>query len=175
MTIWTLALEAAIAKSLEDSGCSFRDAAESNGIPYETLKARQRVDQEFSALLRTARTKRKVKSLGRMHELADEGNVAALSWTLNQLYRAEDIERSKFDETDAEAATAAPSVTYNTIVLGDPSVRLAHDAYLAALAGAIGQGERPEQSAGVPVRSHEKHANGAASLPPPATDKSAPR
>jgi hypothetical protein len=84
-SLWTPALESAILDTLK-TGCSLRDAAEVNGISYETLKARQRTGDKFSALLARARLQFKLRSLGAISAAIDKGNISAAEWWLERVY-----------------------------------------------------------------------------------------
>jgi len=172
-TVWTAKLKDAIVDTLEQKGCSFEDAAVFNGIAYETLKARQRVDAAYSARLARARTNLKVKTLGKIHEAVQSGSVHAATWWLEKVYPDEygrRVELSGGLEGLGSAPPAASVTTNNVtqIVLGDKAARDAHDDFLAAIAG----GTRSPQLTGGSARgSDAQQPDSVDALPISSTDQ----
>jgi len=88
-SIWTPELETRIFDKIKTTGCSYQDAAVVCGLSYETLKARQRENPEFSANLAGARTHLKVRSLELLNDQCEAGNVTANTWRLSRLWPEE--------------------------------------------------------------------------------------
>jgi hypothetical protein len=133
-TVWNPTLEAAIFTTLE-SGCSFRDAAEANGIAYATMKERQRTDSDFSARLARARMKFKVATLGMLADAIRSGNVTAGHWYLERAY-PEEWGRKRLEVTGADGGAVKIDAELKAgaeIRANSEASRLLHDALLAAV------------------------------------------
>ncbi len=84
-SVWTPELEARIIQMIEVPCCTYRDAAEANGIGYETLKGHVRKDAEFSFRLQCARARAKVAALG-IIAAAMAKHPQACQWWLERVY-----------------------------------------------------------------------------------------
>jgi len=152
-------LEARIIATLIETGCSFKDAAELHGITHETLKARQRTDGEFSARLAHARLSVKTRTLGFVHTAAAAGNVRAMTFYLERVYR--DEYGARFYDDGSAAAIAAAQAAADAEFRDDVEFgrRLAGDPEALAAIGRISRSAADGSSAS-PARAGVPRASG---------------
>ncbi len=150
-TVWIAGLEDRIVETLEKTGCSQRDAAEINGITYETMKERLRTKADFSSRVHLAILGVKKELLEVIKTRGKDGDTRAAIWYLERRY-PEEFGRNILELRGGEAigsASAPANVTNVTnVVIANEAARTAHDAYLAAIAGGVERAQLARGAAG---------------------------
>ncbi len=171
-TVWTPQLEDALCQQLQNTGCSFRDAAEACGITYETLKVRQRVDPEFSSLVAAARNSAKLRSLVAINTLCEQGNFAANTWRLERLW-PEEFNRNRLELSGAIEHTGdtASNVSITNLIVAGGAASDGFYEFLQALA----DGHSESVAGGLPDARDAAGPDTLEALPPRAADRSRAR
>lgn len=145
-SIWTPELEAALVARVRSTGCSFVDAAVVCGITYETLKAHQRDSPEFSSSLAAARTQLKVRTLERLNEAVEAGNVTAMTWQLSRMWPEEFHVSNKLEVSGAVGQPGGNSgdvriTNLTNIIVANDEAGASYYAAIRAFTAAAGDSE----------------------------------